>query len=458
MRRGTARNETVVLLLLSLALCGCTQTYPADRVRESIQEICQKEYRVENVQVKIVGNTIGVFIPMKKIFDTDFKEALASGRIAQMENLFQPTPEALDQVEDVLFSISRVLLSTDLKLQFYILQATDMEQTGLQLVLTGYVDDIKRVRLWDISREEYRRRVLHELKLNRAVNWHRPVRSFFQHLETAPSLKTVGTHFVEPISSESFHSVFFFNPEAPGAETVRWRLGELRSTVLEVTKVLVYAPVTLEYDPNLADPQAFRVPSGTPLEDLFVVSCATDPPKILRVVPLFFLNEAGRLQKISVPPDLDIEEDLKSWEMEFPLSEIHLGDFLAEQLSRRVQAFLFGDERIRNTFDTIHLAFDYHWEPSREPYFSLDLDVKLKTPTPLAPAATAFHEDVLYLLELAFRQFVEVLRSYKFGDFRFLKLNLASDPISHVLGQEELEFFRRNKTDLQGLLSHVSPL
>lgn len=448
------------VLFLCLSLGGCTQTYPAHRVKESIQEICRKEYGIENIDVKIVGRTIGVYLPVKKLFATDLKEALTKGnaKLADVENLFRPSPEALDQVEDVLFSISRVLLSTDLKLQFYLLQATDVYETGLQLVLAGYVDDIKRVRLWDISREEYRKRVLHEIRLNRAAVWNRPVRSFFETLEKTPSVGAVGSYFKNPLSSYLFESLFFMNSGlVHGKKPPQWQLGELRSILLEGNQVLIYVPVTVKYDPRALAPGAVKIPSGSSLEYLFIVSFGSEPPKISRVVPLSFLDEEGKIQRIPIPGELNIRKDLESWEKEFSFSEIHLGDFLAEQLTRRTQALLFSDERIQNTFETHQVNFRYHQELSKS-YFSLELDLKLKTPTPLTASPSAFHEDVLYLLTLASREFVEVIRSYQFSDYEFLELNLASESVSHILARGDLELFRRNKIDLAGLLGRVPPL
>lgn len=445
---------------LSLSLFGCHQTYSEDRIKESIEKICRQEYGVENVRVKIEGGTVGVYLPLKKLFDSDFKEALLNknAKAAEMDHLFQPSPEALDQVEDVLFSTSRVLLSTDRAINFYVLQATDIESTGLQLVLTGFVDDIKRVRLWDISRDEYRKRILHELKLNRAVLWHRPVVSFFQELEKSPSLKTVEAYFAAPLSSETFQSLFFFDPEKAGNVSAQWRLGELRSTPLEATQVLVYAPVQVEYDSEVVPPGTFRVPPGSLLKYFFLVSFASEPAKIVRVIPLSYLDETGKAKKLPIPEALDLEKDLTSWETEFPLHEIHVGDFLAEQLTRRTQSMLSTNERIQNTFEAIQLAFHYNREEAKS-YFSLELDLRLRTPAPLvAPGPSASHEDVLYLLDLISREFVDLLRSYRFSDYEFLELNLASDPASHILGREKLELFRRNKTDLQGALGGLAPL
>ncbi|MBI4115121.1 MAG: hypothetical protein HY447_00945 [Candidatus Omnitrophica bacterium] len=444
--------KQLLTFFLSLALVSCSPSYPGDRIKESIQEICSKEYGIEQIDVKIDGNTVGVYLPMKKLFNADFKEALMSGKgKIDVENLFQPAPEALDQVEDVLFSISRVLLSTDLKLDFYILQATDIEVTGLQLVLTGFVDDIRRVRLWDISRDEYRKRVLHELKLNRSVLWHKPVRALFDTLEKEPSLESIQKHYDIPLTPELLQSFFFMSPEINGNKYAKWGLGELRSTPLETNRVLVYTPVTIDYDPNEVPEGAYRLPPGTSLEYFFIVALSSHESKIIRTIPLSYVDEYGNLNKVPIPPEFNLEKDLESWETEFQISAIPLGDFLAEQLNRRMQTLLFSDERIQNTFETIQLNIRFYKEEP-ENYFSLDLNLKQRGTAPVPLVPSVLNEDILYLLDLVSREFVDVLRSYRFSDYAFLQLKLPSHPFSHNLGKEELELFRREKVDLQGLL------
>lgn len=449
--------KRIAWLLLGLVFAGCTQTYPSDRVKESIKEICRKEYGIERIDVKITGNTIGVYLPLPRLFATDFKEALLKGQtLTDIETALHPSPEALDQVEDVLFSISRVLLSTDLKLEFYVLQATDVEKTGLQLVLVGYVDDIKRVRLWDISRNEYRKRVLHEIRLNRPAVWHRPIRAFFDELEKGASLESIQKYFVRPLTRERLRSLFYVDLEAAGDKSARWSLGEVRSTALEPSRVLVHVPVELGYDAKMAGPEVFRVSSGTSLEYFMIVSVASEPARILRVIPLSYVDETGRIQKVPLPSEFQMQADSDSWKTEFPILQVQVGDFLAEQLTRRAQGILSEDERIRNTFEDVRMNFHYRRERPKK-YFSLELEVRPKSPVPALTGPSALDEDVLYLLNLASREFVDVLRSYRFADYDFLKLNLSSDPISRMLAREELELFRQNKADLQGLLSGVSP-
>ena len=171
----------------------------------------------------------------------------------------------------------------------------------------------------------------------------------------------------------------------------------------------------------------------------------------MRIIPFQFKNEQGEMERIPFPKELQIQENLERWETEFPMEEIHLGIFLAQQLTRRVQGLLSADERIQNTFRDIKLNFDYQEaEPS---YFSLDLEATLRDFNNYNRQSLVFHEDMIYLLTLASKEFVEVLRSYQFGAYDYLRLNVAQDPTPWMLGREDLESFRRKKVDLQGLLT-----
>ena len=77
-----------IILSLSL-LTGChVASYPEDKVISSIQEICKKEYNIENVEVKIVGKTIGVLLPLKKLFTMDVRHLVVSGQVENLESLF----------------------------------------------------------------------------------------------------------------------------------------------------------------------------------------------------------------------------------------------------------------------------------------------------------------------------------------------------------------------------------
>ena len=428
------------------ALAGCTKhSYPSDKIKDALRQICREEYGIEDIDVKTAGETIGVYLPLKKLFAADFKEAAITGKIRNLETLFEPSPEALEKVEDVLFSISRVLLSTDKKFKFYVLQATDTEKTGLQLILTGNVEDVKRVRVWDISRNEYRKRVIHELRLNRAVMWHRPVRQFFKDLENLSFPDLEGKYFGNDLPPGTMQSLFL-NKVTQGKEAkpkLQWEIKDIRSALIQKNEVIVYVKVR---------PHPSGQEGTTDLQYLFMLSLNEEEAHILRIVPFQYQNQNGEIQNIPFPKELQIEHNLDKWEQEFPLEDLQLGPFLGQQLTRRVQALAAGDERIQNTFRDSKLNFDYSEEPP-PPHFALNIEATLKDFNHYSRQSLVFHEDMLYLLNLASREFVDVLRSYQFGDYHYLSLNLPQEPSHWILGREDLELFRRKKVDLQGLLA-----
>ena len=444
----------VMICATAFAGAGCTsKSYPADSLKESLAKICREEYGISNIDVKIVGSTLGVYLPLDKLFATDFKGSVIAGKVRNLETLFEPSPEALDKVEDVLFSISRVLLSTDKDFKFYMVQATDVENTGLQLVLKGYVDDVRRVRIWDISREEYRKRVIHEMRQNRAVLWHRPVRKFFEDLEKK-SLEDISAAYFEPgINPESVQNLFFHTLRPVGSidPITHWEIEDIRSARVQRGEVLVYTSVR-----PVKNGQPL-IPKGVDAQYLFLVSYRDADPKILRVIPFQYMNDQGQLQKIPFPQDIKIEQSLESWEQEFPVEDVNLGEFLAEQMTRRAQAIVASDERIMNTFRDVKVRVVYEKE-GEKPHFSFVFDsVSLKDLNNYKRDSLISHEDMIYLLSLISREFVDLLRSYQFGDYDYVSVSIAQETGEHIIPRDALELFRKKKIDFQGLLS-TSPM
>src|SRR3989338_8370493 len=268
----SSHNLIVFSLLTFLAagvVSGCSQnSYPSDKIEQALIEICKKEYGVENIKVKIRGSTIGVFLPLKKLFATDFKEAILSGKVDNVENLFEPSQDAMDKVEDVLFTISRVILSTDRKLDFYVLQATDVENTGLELILKGYVDDIKRVRVWDVSRDEYRKRVIHELKLNQTVLWQKPIQGFFKDLLGLSPEEIQSKYFEPKLSTEIIPKMFYevVDLKATLTDISHWKIQEIRGMELSRRSAVVYVKVLPELSTEFSAAVSLR-----DLEYLFIL-------------------------------------------------------------------------------------------------------------------------------------------------------------------------------------------
>lgn len=459
-------SKSLIVIVLALALAGCHQTYPENRIVDELREICRKEYGIENIQVKFNGNTIGVFLPLRKLFATNLKEALLAN-VQNIESLLEPSPEAMEQVEDVLFTTSRVVLSTDKKIDFYVLQATDTENTGLEMVLVGNVSDIKRVRLWDISRNEYRKRVLHDLRLNRTVVWSRPVKRLFNAIGTDPIEQILPENFSRKIDNESL-SPFFHRTllEADNKTNIHFDFLDLRSQVSSDGEALVYVKVKETYDVKPgANPREFLYPSGSTVEYIFVIEGKTpEQYAISRIIPFNFVDSSGILQKIPFPEELNLDENLSEWKPEFEVDDIQTGDFLATQITRRINSALSIDERVFNTISAHKIELNYQKakEEGARSYFSLEFSMRPKPASPGVPAALIEDwmndEDFLYVFNIVVNEFVTVMRSYQFQDFDYLELvNILLPSSSTSLNSTDLELFRRKKLDIDGLFHAAGP-
>ncbi len=139
----------IVSLFLSGLCSGCSPTYPKEKLTESLVDVCKKEYHV-TVQAKLVGKTIVVFIPLSRLFD------------AKLDIL----PEAIEKIENVILTTSRVLFSTDAKVDFYMIIAADIKTTAAEVVLVRYMDDVYKFMNGWIKRDDYRKRILWQVNFN----------------------------------------------------------------------------------------------------------------------------------------------------------------------------------------------------------------------------------------------------------------------------------------------------
>lgn len=468
-RIGIAPVGAMMVLVCGLLVFqGCKASYPEEKVASAIKEICLSEYKVEDVEVKFAGKTVGVFLPLRKLFAMDIRQELLSGNVANLESLFEPEPEAMEQLENVLFTISRVLLSSDREIDFYVLQATDIESTGLQLVLMGYVPDVRRVRLWDISRTEYRKRVLHELKFNRSVLWERPVRELFRLAsEGALDIQSAQPFFTKPITPEITAPLLYdFIAHAKNKPDLKIDLVDIRSRAYKNNQSLVYLKLIESFKPvprNL--PTEFLYPSGSTLEYIFIVEPSEKQFKIAQVVPFYYMDENKMLKKVPLPPELDLDRNLDAWPQRFNLEEITVGDFLARQLNRRTQALLLSDERIHHTIRhaQVNFAFRHETETASNPspHFSLYFDFITKgMPKNRTLEEVISDEDVLYLMDMILREFAVLARSYRFENYEYLELVWEPAGSGSILRIEpsRLGLFRERKMDVSTLLGSKPPI
>jgi hypothetical protein len=137
--------------LIFAFLYGCAPTYPTEQdMIEGVKRMCKGEYGID-VKANIVGQTMGVYMPIKGLFN------IKDMKISK---------EALDKVDGVMLSASRVALSGSKRIDFYTVITADEDVPGAEVVITRYIKDLRRFYFQDISRGEFTKRVVVDVRFN----------------------------------------------------------------------------------------------------------------------------------------------------------------------------------------------------------------------------------------------------------------------------------------------------
>jgi len=151
------------LILLAAGLAGCGPTYPKEKLADAVVGVCKKEYHID-VKSKLVGKTLAIYLPLTNLLDPNFGIS----------------EKALDTIQDVIMSASRVALSSDAGVQFYCIIAQDVKLPELQVVIIRYIEDIKRLILMDVSRGESVKRMLWDMNINPQAKKEEEIREIFK--------------------------------------------------------------------------------------------------------------------------------------------------------------------------------------------------------------------------------------------------------------------------------------
>ncbi len=135
--------------MLLINISGCAPTYPKDKLEESLISLCKKTYDID-VQVKLIGKNIVVFIPLNELFNSSL----------------EILPEAVNKIESVILSTSRILFSTDAEVDFYTIIAGDVHTTAAEVTLVRCMDDVYKFMHGWIRRDEYSKRILWQINFN----------------------------------------------------------------------------------------------------------------------------------------------------------------------------------------------------------------------------------------------------------------------------------------------------
>lgn len=311
------------ILLLLISLPACTQaTYTKEKVEQSVIKLCKDEYGLD-VQAKIIGSTLGVFIPVDGLVDQDLRLDSDAG----------------EKIEDVALSIHRVIMSTDKPLRFYILTARDTKTPGAEFVLTGFIYDVVRVRLLDISKGEYHKRILRDFKFNPVVVGEVKIKELFSALnEDSPSVQNV-----KPI----FYPIYAIGKE--GSQKIE--VVGMASKEISAQEALLYVKTKEYYEP-LPGFGAYRTIflPGFGNEYLFLINISMFPNPIKEIVPKYFYSGAEIRQR-DLKETFDQHKDIGYIGIDgLPKRDLEPDWFLSQQIARRIKMVFGEDKRLKELF------------------------------------------------------------------------------------------------------------
>lgn len=144
-------NPALLLCAAGLFLSGCSPSYRADTIPQSIKDICKKEYSLD-ADVKIVDKTLGLEATLDNLIESTGGKAGISKK-------------ANEQLGNLITAIHRVILSADKRLDFYVVIAHDRDIPGATFTLVRNTEDVLRANSYDISTTEFFKRTLMDLSL-----------------------------------------------------------------------------------------------------------------------------------------------------------------------------------------------------------------------------------------------------------------------------------------------------
>lgn len=405
------KSYLILLLLVMMPACD-KPTYSKERTKESIIELCKREYDLD-VDVKIIGSTLGVLIPIDGLVDPDLKL----------------NKEAGEKIEDVALSIHRVTMSTNSPPKFYMLVARDTKSIGAEFVLTGYVYDVVRVRLLDISRGEYHKRILRDFKFNPIVVGETKIRELFKALNEG----SASTQSIQPL----FYPVYSIGTK--GSQKIE--ISEILSKEISPQEALFYVK-TKEYYELIPGLEAYRAifPPGFNNEYLFLINMAMFQSPLKEIVPKYFYSDAEIRQR-NLQETFDQYKDLSYIGPDgFPKKELTLDWFLSQEIARRIKTLFDEDKELAGKFSV------------QDPQGSIENKV-FRFKISVMPQRTPAKEDDKVIFSGVLKLVSTILHRYSFEDFEGIELiDIAPDGEKIYLSKDDLEKFRKNRLEIDKLM------
>ena len=236
------------LIGLIFTVTGCGPTYKDKEVSQSIINLCKTDFKTD-VKVKRIGRTLGIYVPVDGLFEST-KNLKAGATLDEIFTGIKFTKEATDKIENTSLALTRVALSTDADVDFYVLILADTKGSGIQIVVVRYVKDMRRIMLGDVSRGDYVQRILMDVSFDPVPSAKDTVRRFFYDLQRLPMKMAIARYFSKMTDARLTSPDFFLYLSELDYKARRAPfVTDLKGIQIEKARVLVKCRVTENYIP-----------------------------------------------------------------------------------------------------------------------------------------------------------------------------------------------------------------
>nr|MBU1328579.1 hypothetical protein [Candidatus Omnitrophota bacterium] len=407
------KYKALIAFLILTGLSACNKpSYPIGKIEESVLKLCKNEYKLDNVKIKILGSTLGVYIPVEGLIDPDLKLNEKAGK----------------KIENVALSIHRVITSTDMPLKFYILTARDTKTTGAEFILTGFVYDVIRVRLFDISRGEYFQRILRDFRFNPAIAGEQKVKELFNALDQNTSI------------AESLKPIFYPIYTIGKKDSQKIEITDIESKELSDRESLFYVKTTEGYEASPGFEAYLTVfPPGFKNEYLILVDMSSFISPVKEIVSKYFYSN-NEIRERSLKDTFEQYKDFGVIGIDgFPKKDMDLGWFLSQQISRRIKSIFEEDKKLKDDFK---VASSQGEIKDKAFWFKFNIT---------SNSNQAMDEKIIFskIIKMA----GTVLHLYAFEEYESVEfINTALGEKKVYLSKKDLERFRKNEIKIDSLL------
>ena len=385
---------------------------------DSVKRLCRDEYGLE-VEGRIIGNTLGVVIPIEGLVGEDLKL----------------DTDAADKIEDLALSMRRVILSTDRNIDFYVLCARDTKMVGAEYVMTGYVMDIKRVILRDISRGQYLSRLQKDFRLSPSILGEHKIKKLFDDLNKGvPPDEALSDCARFALTEDTVQTVFY--PVILIAEpgSVRYEIIDMTHKEVSEGEALFWLKVKERYRAAAGSRKGASIfPSGFTNEYLILVNRGDQSKPFTEIMPKYFADGDTIQQRYMERIYERYEDSSVVGSDGLPCEDIKLTGFLADQIARRLKSRLENEMPFKDTLKVSFVKGDFS-----EGCFKVDFGIQ-------GEEEAAFTEALIMVRDIT--------REYWFEDFDGAEISSQTSGRRIFLGREDLRATGKRKIDAGEYLS-----